>query len=727
MDKLARRLGAAVVILTIAALAPAGVLAAAPVNDTYKNAIVITSLPYTQAIDLTEATDDPGVPPCEAGAHRRIWYTYTATANQTIRASVGGDANAELALWRVINGGPKGIQLESCGVFGSDMAGNVAAGTKYAISVGQTSPEPPLVASLKIAVLPRPTNDDFSNATLISSSPFHDAFDEIATASATIESGEPSATCLLDGQLHNSLWYRIDAPIGSRVTTNVFTLGAYAIWRGNSLSNLAEVVCRNQGEGAVFDIETSAPYFIQILASPGRETIVDVSFTVAPDNDAFADATPITAVPFGVSLDLTSATVEAGEPTPTCVGDRVQTAWWSFTPTEDGLVSASGNDFLAVYTGSTLAGLTQVACGTFGQTVEVPITAGQTISVQLGFLWPSDAPASLSLTFAASPSNDSFAQATPISVGSSIPADLTAATAEPDESSPSCGSTPGRSVWFDMTGDGSSISLSLAPGSYGFAIAAYSGSTLSSLTELACRHSDGAPLTIRPADGQVVHVQLWSWDDCCTRTTTLHLDAAPAPTAQFGQSIGDPSIFDDITFYDASSDPGGNAITSWSWDFGDGATSTDQYPAHRFAADGDFSVTLTVGTSDGRTASTTQAVAVRTHDVGIVRFMVPTTARMGQTKQISVGIGNRRYPETVTVQLLVSRAGGTWQEVGVVTRAVPVLSANQTVDFAFDYTFTKADATAGKVAFRAVATPAGVRDALPTDNEAISLATKVTR
>lgn len=53
-----------------------------------------------------------------------------------------------------------------------------------------------------------------------------------------------------------------------------------------------------------------------------------------------------------------------------------------------------------------------------------------------------------------------------------------------------------------------------------------------------------------------------------------------------------------------------NAITSWSWDFGDGGTSTSQNPSHTFAAGGTYSVTLTVTDSDGRSDSITDDVTV---------------------------------------------------------------------------------------------------------------------
>ncbi|MEA1947362.1 MAG: PKD domain-containing protein [Thermodesulfobacteriota bacterium] len=52
-----------------------------------------------------------------------------------------------------------------------------------------------------------------------------------------------------------------------------------------------------------------------------------------------------------------------------------------------------------------------------------------------------------------------------------------------------------------------------------------------------------------------------------------------------------------VTFTDRSTDSDGT-IVSWFWDFGDGKTSTEQNPGHRYRKIGNYSVTLTV-TDDG--------------------------------------------------------------------------------------------------------------------------------
>ncbi|WP_301664451.1 PKD domain-containing protein [Methanoculleus frigidifontis] len=58
----------------------------------------------------------------------------------------------------------------------------------------------------------------------------------------------------------------------------------------------------------------------------------------------------------------------------------------------------------------------------------------------------------------------------------------------------------------------------------------------------------------------------------------------------------------DVQFTDESTgDP-----TSWTWDFGDGGTSTDQNPSHTYATPGTYTVSLTVANADGSTDTATE-------------------------------------------------------------------------------------------------------------------------
>lgn len=331
-----------------------------------------------------------------------------------------------------------------------------------------------------------------------------------------------------------------------------------------------------------------------------------VAEIVPPANDAFSNATGISALPFSEVVDISVAGFETGEPTPSCTGPYGglgKTVWYSFTSGETRLISgrivntpiATG---VGVYTGTSLATLTEVGCGVFGGSATFRAVTGTTYYFQVG-------------------------------------------------------------------------------GMFG----------------------QGAPLE-------------------------FSLDVTPPPVASFGFNPFDPSVFDVVQFSDFSFDPGGVGIASEEWHFGDGANGTSCCPTHKYAADSSYTAQLTVTTSDGRSASTSQTVLVRTHDVAITKFTVPTAASAGQTRQIVVGVSNKRYPETVEVQLFKGVPGG-FQFVGALSLSAPVRPANRTTDFAFNYTFTAADARLGKVTFKAVANLPGARDALPADNEAIAPPTAV--
>jgi subtilisin family serine protease len=95
------------------------------------------------------------------------------------------------------------------------------------------------------------------------------------------------------------------------------------------------------------------------------------------------------------------------------------------------------------------------------------------------------------------------------------------------------------------------------------------------------------------------------------------------PVASFTYSACDLTV----AFTDASTDPDGTVV-AWSWDFGDGRTSTAQNPSHTYAAGGTYSVSLTVTDDDGATGSISKSVSVTsgtTNQPPIADFTFTTT------------------------------------------------------------------------------------------------------
>ncbi|MDK2931475.1 MAG: large repetitive protein [Bacillota bacterium] len=85
---------------------------------------------------------------------------------------------------------------------------------------------------------------------------------------------------------------------------------------------------------------------------------------------------------------------------------------------------------------------------------------------------------------------------------------------------------------------------------------------------------------------------------------TFRLDTL---TAGFTWSESEPNT---VAFTDTSTDADGGGVVAWSWDFGDGATSTEQNPVHRYAANGHYHVKLTVTDADGAVACAEQAIVL---------------------------------------------------------------------------------------------------------------------
>jgi PKD repeat protein len=77
------------------------------------------------------------------------------------------------------------------------------------------------------------------------------------------------------------------------------------------------------------------------------------------------------------------------------------------------------------------------------------------------------------------------------------------------------------------------------------------------------------------------------------------------PTASFTNSCSGLTC----SFTDTSTDSDGT-ISSRSWNFGDGGTSTATNPSHTYAADGTYTVSLTVTDNGGATGSTSKSVTV---------------------------------------------------------------------------------------------------------------------
>jgi len=103
-----------------------------------------------------------------------------------------------------------------------------------------------------------------------------------------------------------------------------------------------------------------------------------------------------------------------------------------------------------------------------------------------------------------------------------------------------------------------------------------------------------------------------------TDTCTIYVDTSP-PVADFAYNPEKPKTSTEIHFIDKSYDTDGTII-SWEWNFGDGATTSQQNPTHKYSKSGNYTVTLTVTDNDGATTSFSRQISVEKEEKGIPGF-----------------------------------------------------------------------------------------------------------
>ncbi len=80
-------------------------------------------------------------------------------------------------------------------------------------------------------------------------------------------------------------------------------------------------------------------------------------------------------------------------------------------------------------------------------------------------------------------------------------------------------------------------------------------------------------------------------------------------------------------------------ITSYTWNFGDGTTSSEPSPTHSFAASGSFPVTLTVTDNDGASASQSRTVEITTPAASVSVAATAATVSLPQVATVSLPDG----------------------------------------------------------------------------------------
>jgi hypothetical protein len=462
-----------------------------------------------------------------------------------------------------------------------------------------------------------------------------------------------------------------------------------------------------------------------------------VAHAAPPSNDDFESSTAIAALPFTVEQNTTEATKAVDDPS-WCQSYNVKASvWFHYTATEDAILRATsaGSDrdmIIAAHTGSRgdLSGVDHSCTTGRRYPATFRVTAGTTYYFMIsGYDSPGGA-LKFSLDKMDPAPNDAFAAAGPVGLPFTAQPDMSVASFEADEPDSTCVYDEKQaSIWYSYT---PSADQSLVPRAQGgnnsndADITVYTGSDIASLTEVMCADGSYYPTKVFRAKAGTTYYFRFTAPYVNYQPVTVGLAEAPPLQPVLGYNGNGFNVYSDVSFYPDSYSDLDNPLTS-EFDFGDGTTAPPAQTSqvnHRYAKDGTYRVTMKATTPDGRTGTTSTEIKIETHDVGITKFTVPTSARAGQSKPITVNVSNTRYLEKATVKLFRSN-GSSWDEVGSTTLEIPA-HRTRTVAVPFSYTFTPADAAMGKVTFRTeVSLAYPIRDARELDNEVIAIATTV--
>lgn len=256
-------------------LMPEPAHAAAPPNDDFASAAIISTLPFDDALQTSEGTTASDDPYC-VGQGPTLWYAFTAEAAATIEANTFGSFyDTTLSVY---SGSRGSLSVLACN---DDSAGlqsrvrfSAVAGETYYFMVGSFGSGPGGYLRLSVHELVPPANDDFHDATAVGALPYTDS---LLTAGATTSVDDPYCS----GR-EATVWYAFTPTSDTRIQVEVFGSGYFAqvsVWTG-ARGALSSVAC-GHSQRVRFDALEDQTYYIMVASFGGGGSLM-FNLSVAP-------------------------------------------------------------------------------------------------------------------------------------------------------------------------------------------------------------------------------------------------------------------------------------------------------------------------------------------------------------------------------------------------------------------------------------------------------------
>jgi len=350
-----------------------------PSNNCFVNAIASSTSPYSNSQSTSGATVESGepLPDCQTSTGATVWYKWTAPSSGTATVStVSGSTNFDTVLAVYTGSTLSGLSPYGCSDDFSGLQSQVSfsctAGTTYRIQLGGYQGAQG-TAALSISGCAAATNHNPTTPGLSSPADGATLTNPVTFSwSASSDQDGDTVTYVVRGAESGAPYRALCTPSPATSTSCAVTLSP-----------------------------TGVQYAWYVLASDGRggsASSVTRFFTLnagssGPSNNNFASATTASPPEYHPSSYSTAgATTESGEPAPSCQTNFGATVWYKFTPSTSGVyqIDTTGSNYdtvVALYTGSSLTGLSQVACSDdadgLQSIVKPTLTAGTTYRIQV--------------------------------------------------------------------------------------------------------------------------------------------------------------------------------------------------------------------------------------------------------------------------------------------------------------------------------------------------------
>jgi len=474
-------------------------LGSAPANDDFSS-MQHLALPATLAADTTFATTQSGEPlsGCGVASHRSVWYSFSATGSMIEVSANGTGFRPHITLYESTSEPPTlaSLRVEGCGgdQTPTRILSNVVAGQTYYVRVaGENDAGGPV--SVIVRIPQPPANDDFVNAASLQVPGTAGGSLILATA----QTGEPRG-CGGDAP---SVWYRLQPSAAGRATIRVTSSGTAhgSLYRATAagLSGLQrlDTDCASFGEEPGTQVAV-----VEAGVSPDQSVYLQVVDELHEGMSFTVQGTLETSLP-----DL--AVTQLSAPS-TIAADQPLVVTFEARNTGNVATAVANKARLVAENGTTTRELGLVTLGTLAagastsQTISVPSNQLPVGSYGLSLELDHEddirelddvnnvASRTLLVTEPAAAARDAFAEATLLPIPGIAGGSTASFTTEAGEPLACGSSTMSHTTWFRVAPTAAgALTLNTSGSDYDTVLALYTGSSLSTLQQVACNDDAG--------------------------------------------------------------------------------------------------------------------------------------------------------------------------------------------------------------------------------------------